>query len=905
MMKSSRLSVIAAACACIAAVPVALDAQTTGSNSANTKLTQKFWDEWRTGLEAYEAGETALLAGRNEEAADNYKRALQAFQNIRKNNPNWNKNVINYRISLADRRLKTALRRMDYQTAQARGAIDAEKALSEQKSANDRIAELQTSLAESERINADLRRAAEQGKLASQQVAGLLRDKKDLDAKYAALLLQYNELKKSADSATEGSTALEKSLRAEQRRSEALMKVVDDLREENRKFQKALEEAKDTLAENQKKLDKNTEELAAAEKTAELLDDMQKKYAARDKELNDAINELKRNLKETEEKLAAKTKECDTFRQGKDTAVKKLAEETDRIRKESDNLKKEIAELKKEMMAKDAKLIAASDKEVNQNSMIASLNQKNKDLTKQTENLNSKLAEQATAAENSRKQLATLTAENQKLQNELKLLADRVNKLPVDTASGEAEKLKAAMEIKKLTAENDAQKNEIASLKPLAESMKKELDSVKKELDAVKKELAAEKAKPAPAPETIIVKQVDKNAEAKIKDLEAQLAELKKQPVAADQTDALAKKDAEIRKLQAEITALKNAPAPAPVADPAQTAKIAELEKSKKELMTSLQTVTDEKNRLAELNKKNQKDLLNTQALLEKAKLEAMDDTELRAAEKARDEWKRKQETTEQSRIALETKLKEQQTAAQKLNDNVKALEKTRDDLTKKLQRITTELDSWKKGQNTVSAAEMKKQTQALDAIAKDLKERNDECAALKAKLKTAETDAARYQYHLQQARIVTEKAMEESRKLRAQLLVYRRNDPSPAPEVPQAKGLSPEIIALTKAPDGTKETAEAAAGDLARFNELMEKGKAAEAKKDYDDALIQYWAAADVGVNKPEPYIAVARIHAMRNNPEQGLRTYERALRMGAKRIPELENILKKQLIESKKVKK
>ena len=236
MMKSSRLSVIAAACACIAAVPVALDAQTTGSNSANTKLTQKFWDEWRTGLEAYEAGETALLAGRNEEAADNYKRALQAFQNIRKNNPNWNKNVINYRISLADRRLKTALRRMDYQTAQARGAIDAEKALSEQKSANDRIAELQTSLAESERINADLRRAAEQGKLASQQVAGLLRDKKDLDAKYAALLLQYNELKKSADSATEGSTALEKSLRAEQSRSEALMKVVDDLREENRKF---------------------------------------------------------------------------------------------------------------------------------------------------------------------------------------------------------------------------------------------------------------------------------------------------------------------------------------------------------------------------------------------------------------------------------------------------------------------------------------------------------------------------------------------------------------------------------------------------------------------------------------------------------------------------------------------
>ena len=49
--------------------------------------------------------------------------------------------------------------------------------------------------------------------------------------------------------------------------------------------------------------------------------------------------------------------------------------------------------------------------------------------------------------------------------------------------------------------------------------------------------------------------------------------------------------------------------------------------------------------------------------------------------------------------------------------------------------------------------------------------------------------------------------------------------------------------------------------------------------------------------MNNPEPYLEITRIHIARNNPEQGIKTYEKALRLGAKRLPELEAQLKQQL--------
>ena len=80
-----------------------------------------------------------------------------------------------------------------------------------------------------------------------------------------------------------------------------------------------------------------------------------------------------------------------------------------------------------------------------------------------------------------------------------------------------------------------------------------------------------------------------------------------------------------------------------------------------------------------------------------------------------------------------------------------------------------------------------------------------------------------------------------------------------------------------------------------------MAAARKALAEGKQDDALWQFWAAADAAVNQPEPYLEITRIHIARNNPEQGIKTYEKALRLGAKRVPELESQLKQQLLAKK----
>ena len=100
-----------------AGTPVLVRAQSDSrpKTAAESRLSARSWETWREGFEVSEAGEAALIAGRNEEAAEYYKRALKAFKTVKKNNPNWNKNVINYRISLAEKRMNTALRRLEFQ----------------------------------------------------------------------------------------------------------------------------------------------------------------------------------------------------------------------------------------------------------------------------------------------------------------------------------------------------------------------------------------------------------------------------------------------------------------------------------------------------------------------------------------------------------------------------------------------------------------------------------------------------------------------------------------------------------------------------------------------------------------------------------------------------------------------
>lgn len=1005
MMKRTPLRLAAVALTCLAfTVPTELPAQSSG-HAQNAKLSKRYWNLWRTGFESYEAGESALLAGNNEEAANCYRRALNAFQAVKKNNPSWNKNVINYRISLADRRLKTALRRLSFQNSNAarEGGYVAEN-VDETKKLKEKITALQDSLAESERINLDLRKLAEQGKVARDQVVDLLKEKKELEKKYEALVLQYNEIKKSADSASADTSTLEKAFKKEQNRSEALLKIVEDLRKESQGLQVRLQKTQRELETENRKLKTASKDLAAARKSEELLGDLQKKYKRMERDLNNKLDTMKDDLKAANRKLAAKTEENDTLRKDQSSATKKLAEEADLLRNQADALKKDIASLKSEIKAKNKQLNDISSSEMRLNSMVTSLNEKNKNTQVRLQSTEKSLIAEQNKVMQSEQRLSALTAENKDLKDKVKILAEKVNKIPVVTAAAEGEKLKAQQDIKQLKETISAREKDIASVKQELDNTRKALNTanqtvtsqiqkisgLEKELADLKKnaseQVAAAKRQITDcesAMNKLKKEAADKNeaAKSRIAQLETALSNLKKETAAKDeaaklrvaqleksmedfkkaaagqneasklniklqeqldklqkelaqqkikaaneasklnvkmleQLDLLRKEfaeqkeiaakaeqkkaeslQAEIDRLNARCNALTNDLKKAATARTEADEAIASMKNSSGNLQKSMQDVKDERDQLAEQNKKLSQDLLNTQALLEKTRLEAQDDTKLRAAEKARDGWKERTETANKKNQELRNQIKAQNADVVKAKNEKAAMETERDNLMKKLQRAESELEGWKKNQNMISKKELDKQIKATDSMANELRKKIAEINKLKTKLMETDALAIRYRQNLQMARDITEKAMEESRKLRAELAMYRRNDPHAMPEVKRAEGMPQEIVSLTKVKNDTRDRAGKV--DDIKYNQLMSKGIELEKQEKYDDALWQYWAAADAGVNRPEPFMAISRIHAIRNNPDQGIKTYERALRLGGKRIHKLEDNLYQQLFD------
>ena len=80
---------------------------------------------------------------------------------------------------------------------------------------------------------------------------------------------------------------------------------------------------------------------------------------------------------------------------------------------------------------------------------------------------------------------------------------------------------------------------------------------------------------------------------------------------------------------------------------------------------------------------------------------------------------------------------------------------------------------------------------------------------------------------------------------------------------------------------------------DKARYEESMAQAKKAESEKDYPNALWYYLAASDADPSNPDAHLALARIHSAMKHPDSALKSYGRALDLGAKRDPGLEKLL------------
>ena len=101
------------------AVPQEAASQTAASSTSEN------WDIFRAGGDNIEKGDKLFEAGKYEEALDAYNKALATFQKLRTSDPNWNRSVVNYRITTSQSKVSSAERKVNELKAAAAGKTPA------------------------------------------------------------------------------------------------------------------------------------------------------------------------------------------------------------------------------------------------------------------------------------------------------------------------------------------------------------------------------------------------------------------------------------------------------------------------------------------------------------------------------------------------------------------------------------------------------------------------------------------------------------------------------------------------------------------------------------------------------------------------------------------------------------
>ena len=179
-------------------------AQGSRTTTVNRQLSQELWNLWRKGFELFEKGEMRMISGKYEESIPFYQQSLDAFNQVKKQNPDWNRSVIDYRISLSTRRLASARRKAKEAAETAKRMEQRKKYEAEAKAIREKDEKYKAVNLENEKLKKQLealqgelktaRYSAEKGNAAIKQIQELLSERDVLEKKLAVLNLQYTEL---------------------------------------------------------------------------------------------------------------------------------------------------------------------------------------------------------------------------------------------------------------------------------------------------------------------------------------------------------------------------------------------------------------------------------------------------------------------------------------------------------------------------------------------------------------------------------------------------------------------------------------------------------------------------------------------------------------------------------------
>ena len=514
---------------------------------------------WLKGFDIFDKAESTEKKNDKKTALASYQESMTYFQKVKAQYPKWNSALVEYRLKICERKIKTLQPGTAPSPVQKTATASAEpdryiKELKERVSAAEKqLGETQNKLELSLQSLNEARKESALGVKSKEEVQSILREKNEVEKRCTALSDEVKRLQAENEKKTDTAEWTGK-LEAERAKAKKLS-------DENAAFVTKNSEIKlqyQNAASDRMELEYKVKVLSDAQKTSnDSLETAAKSisaYSSKVKEYEKRNSSLEGSLADIQSKLEKVKQENAGLNKGlreiagnpaSGNLTKQLQSDNDRLKKEIESLSSRVEKetLDKTKIADEKREMAAKLEKVE--SILIDTKKENKQISAEIDNMRRKVVESGTSTGTYQSNITQLSEENKSLKAEVESLAgnlDRLGKKNKELAN--IAKELAALEEKhaKLAGEKTAAVKDNEKLK----GQLTELDKTKSELDKIKKEKEDNVKKIAELQEDLNSKRAD--IEAKTKEL-AKTGDISRKYSELDKTSAdLAGKNAELAK---------------------------------------------------------------------------------------------------------------------------------------------------------------------------------------------------------------------------------------------------------------------------------------------------------------------------------------------------------------------
>jgi len=464
-------------------------------STPDRRVSRELWDIWRQGFEYYEKGEMKMISGKYAESLPLYQKSLEAFQEVRRQNPQWNRNVIEYRMNLCRRRLSTAKRRADEASDAAKRALNRsslpaaatvtpsipststattsaasremdrklQEAIQENNLRKKQIEELQRELTQ-------LRPGAARAEAALKQIRGLMEERTNLEKQLVSLKLQFERLQEEQKKSSPRTAQLQRQLTAEQNKSAAYAKAYRERSADHARQEKQIETLNAELIRQRAAYAelsrKYRTELQSTEKMVSSNSAKMNELSASLRESQAEITRLKNDLDRKNREHDQTVAEMQKLRAGRisaDELSKKIEADAIVLREENRKFRAELENLRADRARLDTQVTGLNNEIAKlKKDLVINIEQRN-DFAKANDSISKQFGELETSLNRIRTENAELRKKLDAALKERELLAAKVNDQLSESLKNQL--AAARSEVERLTAERDAAAKEIARLK--------------------------------------------------------------------------------------------------------------------------------------------------------------------------------------------------------------------------------------------------------------------------------------------------------------------------------------------------------------------------------------------------------------------------------------------------------